>query len=346
MLRREMADEPSLRTRFAREAYVANAIGHPGAVRVLDDGVDDEDVPYIVMELLSGEDYEARRVRKGGRLAVGEVLWLADQTLAVLAAAHDKGIVHRDIKPENLFLTADRRLKVLDFGVARLADQETTQAGTVLGTLAFMPPEQARGASSETGVRSDLWSLGATMFNLLSARMVRDGEDVVQLLRDAGRTKVPSLAAAVEGLPPELVDLVDSALLLDANVRWPTARMMRRAVRVVHATIRHRSQSTIGDGDDEGAVSEPSFGVIATKSIEPPPLSVGVPSEVRIALAPLDPLPRDLANAVTLVAAPAAEQPAEPVVPATAARSPRTAWVAFAAVTLALIVLLALAVGR
>jgi serine/threonine-protein kinase len=306
------------------------------------------------MELLSGEDYEARRVRKGGRLAVQEVLWMADQTLAIIAAAHAKGIVHRDIKPENLFLTADRRLKVLDFGIARLTDQDTTQAGTILGTLAFMPPEQARGASAEIGVKSDLWAVGATMFNLLSGRTVRQGNDAAQLLRDAGRTKVPSLGTVAEGLPPELVDLVDSALLMDANVRWPTAKLMRRAVRVVHATIHHRSESRIGDGDEDGAVSEPSFGVIATRSIEPPPPSVAVASDLRIAIAPLGPLPPDLAGAVTVAEGsvrgtpPTAPAPAIATAPGARvqARISRAAWLAVAAATLVLVALAALAAWR
>jgi serine/threonine-protein kinase len=356
MLRRELADELTMRTRFAREAYVANAIEHEGAVRILDDGVDDDDVPYLVMELLAGEDYEARRLRKGGRLAVGEVLWVADRTLAVIAAAHAKGIVHRDIKPANLFLTSDRRLKVLDFGIARFAGHEgTTKAGSVLGTLAFMAPEQARGASAEVGVKSDLWSVGATMFNLVSGRTVRDGQDLGQLLRDAGQTSVPSLGTVVGGLPPELVDLVDSALRLEANVRWPTAVMMRRAVRVVHANLDHRNRTRAIDDDEDEPVSEPSFGVIATRSIEPPPVSLALGSEARLVISPLAPPPRDLAQAVTLVAEDAAAierpatHPAARTIPSGVTvrmRSTRLAWLAVAALTLALTVLLALVMWR
>jgi serine/threonine protein kinase len=96
-------------------------------------------------------------------------MWIGDHVLAVLTAAHAKGIVHRDIKPENLFLTRDRQLKVLDFGIAHLADHETTRAGTILGTLAYMPPEQAPGEVAEVGVRSDLWSVGATLLMFVMA---------------------------------------------------------------------------------------------------------------------------------------------------------------------------------
>jgi serine/threonine-protein kinase len=280
MLHPDLAHEPEVRARFMREAYVANTIEHAGAVRVFEDGVDDFDVPYLVMELLEGETYEARRVRKGGRLGVDEVLWAADNVLSVLVEAHRKGIVHRDIKPENLFLTTDRRLKVLDFGIARLADRSSTYAGAILGTLAFMPPEQARGAINEVGVQSDLWSVGATMYTLLSGRLVREDGDPRTILRDAGRKEIRSLGEIVPDLPADVVDLVDAALPLDLKLRWPNAKGMRRAVCVVHAAV-HRASSRPpappSDDEDAPSVREPSFGVIGIRSIAPPPSSVFPP---------------------------------------------------------------------
>src|SRR5580704_5934718 len=113
ILHEHLADEPEVRTRFVREGYLANRIDHPGIVRVLGDGEDEQGLPYLVMELLEGETFAARQARKGGVLPVNEVLWLADRTLGVLTKAHAKGILHRDLKPENLFLTRDRKLKVL-----------------------------------------------------------------------------------------------------------------------------------------------------------------------------------------------------------------------------------------
>jgi serine/threonine-protein kinase len=297
VLHPELAAEPTVRARFVREAYVANKIGHAGVVRVIEDGVD-EGLPYLVMELLEGETLEARLARKGGRLPIDEVLWAADRTLQVLAAAHDKGIVHRDIKPENLFLTRDRRLKVLDFGIARLGEsREQTTVGTILGTLAFMPPEQARGDVAAIGVRSDLWSVGATMFNLLSGRLVRDDEDIAKLLREAGQAKVQSLAGVAPGLPRDLIDLVDYALSLEAEARWPTAKTMRRAVRMVHAKIKHDSARAASKEDDDDEVSAPSFGVIATREIDPPPLSVAYNTEqkIKLAVAAGDPSAKDVA---------------------------------------------------
>src|SRR5262249_28072444 len=171
---------------------VGNAVGHPGAVRVLDDDVAEDGAAFLVMELLEGETLYARAKRSGGRLPLREVLALARELCDVLAAAHDKGVVHRDIKPENLFLTTDRVLKVLDFGIARggAARQGgastgdggaqgapvpgATRAGAALGTPAFMPPEQAVGQSREVDARTDLWSAGATIFSLLSGQLVHD----------------------------------------------------------------------------------------------------------------------------------------------------------------------------
>jgi serine/threonine-protein kinase len=284
MLHPELAAEATVRARFVREAYLANQIEHSGVVRVIEDGVDDDGLPFLVMEMLEGETLEARVSRKGGRLPIYEVLWAADRTLRVLEAAHAKGIVHRDVKPENLFLTRDRSLKVLDFGIARLADSgERTRAGTVLGTLAFMAPEQARGDMAAIGVRSDLWSVGATMFTLLSGRLVRDDADIGRLLLAAGQAKVPSLREVAPELPIDLTELVDYALSLEAAARWPNAKTMRRTVRMVYARMKDASEQPTREGDeDEDEISAPSFGLIATRSIEPPPLSVAYDPEGRV----------------------------------------------------------------
>src|SRR5262249_55312239 len=132
--------------RFAREGQLGNVLDHPNTVRVLDHGSTEEGCPYLVLEFLEGESLEERRVRAGGRLDMWETLDFCDQLLAVLEVAHAKNIVHRDIKPSNLFVTKGGILKVLDFGIARLTDDTSatsTKTGQMVGTPAFMPPEQA-----------------------------------------------------------------------------------------------------------------------------------------------------------------------------------------------------------
>ena len=155
MLHPELSIHGDSKQRFLREGYVANSVDHPGAVSVLDDDVADDGAAFIVMELLSGEGVETVWEKRGGKLPADAVLALADQLLAVLEAAHEKEIVHRDLKPANLFLLRDGTLKVLDFGIARLREavasgpSSATQTGALLGTPAFLPPEQAGGRMSE-----------------------------------------------------------------------------------------------------------------------------------------------------------------------------------------------------
>jgi serine/threonine-protein kinase len=179
LLHPELSTHHQVRTRFLREGYVANAVSHEGAVRVSDDDVAEDGAAFLVMELLEGETLEDRRVRSGGRLDEDEVLSVTDQLLDVLIAAHAKGVIHRDIKPDNVFVTRTGQVKVLDFGIARLREvtskSTATVSGATMGTPAFMPPEQARGLWDEVDGRSDLWAVGATMFNLLAGQVVHEG---------------------------------------------------------------------------------------------------------------------------------------------------------------------------
>ena len=236
LLHAEVAMDAEVTARFLREGYVANAVGHPGTVNVLDDDVSEDNAPYLVMELLVGQTLDTLLAMDPDGLAVQEVLGFTDQLLDVLAAAHDKGIVHRDLKPENLFLTSDGRLKVLDFGIARLRELSTplsptaTQAGSVLGTPAFMAPEQALGRWHEVDGRTDIWSVGATAFTLLTGQFVHNAETLQeQLVLSA--TRPARQVRAVNPLVPEaLAQVVDRALSFDRSQRFPNARAMRQAM--------------------------------------------------------------------------------------------------------------------
>ncbi len=184
VLHRDVAISAEVRTRFLREGYAANSVDHPGSVRVLDDDRAEDGSIFLVMELLDGETLDARFERSNRKLGVSEVVTLIVDVLDVLAAAHAKGVVHRDIKPENLFLTREGKVKVLDFGIARLRTASLARAGTArgefFGTPAFMSPEQALGRTDTVDARSDLWSVGATAFTLLSGQYVH-------AVRDLGR---------------------------------------------------------------------------------------------------------------------------------------------------------------
>src|SRR5580692_11039656 len=199
MLHPELSLNADIKTRFLREGYAANSVGHPGTVAVLDDDTAEDGTAFIVMELLEGDSVEGLWERQGGRLPVVTAVAIVDQLLDVLSAAHAKGIIHRDIKPANLFVTRDGSVKVLDFGIARALDDTTgaaqlTGAGVPIGTPAFMAPEQALAQSSQIDAQTDVWAAGATLFAMLSGQPVHAGEVTAQVVVAAATTPARSLA--------------------------------------------------------------------------------------------------------------------------------------------------------
>jgi serine/threonine protein kinase len=242
VLHREWSSDPDVVSRFRREGYIANRVEHPGAVHVLDDDVDEDGSAFLVMELLLGEDLDHRAARTAYKLRADEVLSITVRLLDVLAAAHDRGIIHRDIKPENIFLTQTGEVKVLDFGIAHLGQAEPpcpsiTFEGIPMGTPGFMSPEQARGRWDLVGIQSDLWSVGATMFKLLSGEYVHEETTAAEMLAAIITRAAPSLATVLPGAAPPLVGLVDHALAMKFADRWPDARTMRTAVREAYLAM-------------------------------------------------------------------------------------------------------------
>ncbi len=227
-----LAIEPDLRARFLREGYASNSVGHPGTVRVLDDDTTEDGALFLVMELLDGETLDARWERSHHKLGVREVVTLVSELLDVLAAAHAKGIVHRDIKPENLFLTREGKVKVLDFGVARLREASATRTGSgaVFGTPAFMPPEQALGRVDEVDALSDVWAVGATAFLLLSGRFVHEAATAAEFVVRAATLKAPPLTSVAPEVPGPVAHVIDRALAFDKDDRWASASAMRDAL--------------------------------------------------------------------------------------------------------------------
>jgi len=239
ILHRHRSLDPDIAARFRREGYIANKVAHPNAVKVLDDDVDDDGSVFLVMELLEGSTLRERADSSGGKLGADEVLLVVDQLLDVLAVAHDASIIHRDVKPENVFLTIDGQVKILDFGIARLyepssAGHSDTVAGMPMGSPAFMSPEQARGRWDLVDAQSDVWSVGATMFTLLSGHDVHTEETVPELLASIFTNAAPSLATAVLDCHPALSWVADRALQLRLADRWPDARAMQAAVRAAY----------------------------------------------------------------------------------------------------------------
>src|SRR5437762_2573792 len=166
LLHPEMSEREDVRERFRREAYAANRVQHAGAVQIIDDDVAEDGAAFLVMELLEGESLTARANR--GIVDTNDLLAWVDEILDVLAAYHTENIIHRDLKPDNIFITQDGRVKLLDFGIARVSDvvpnSFKTRTGTAIGTAPYMAPEQALGKIDDIDGRTDLFSIGATMF--------------------------------------------------------------------------------------------------------------------------------------------------------------------------------------
>lgn len=240
ILHREISADDNARQRFLREGYAANRVGHRGAVAADDDGLTEDGVAFLVMELLEGETIEERSQRLGGRLSGREALALMDQALSTLEAAHEQGIVHRDLKPENLFLTREGVVKVLDFGIARMdqaASASPSQTQGVMGTPCYMAPEQARGRWDEVDARTDLWAIGATLFSLLSGRFVHEAETANEVLVLAVTQRARSLGSVAPDVHPAIVAIVDKALAYEREARFQSARELRDALRAADALI-------------------------------------------------------------------------------------------------------------
>lgn len=234
-----------VRKRFLREGFIGNSLGGadavPGVVRVLGSGETPEGLAYLTMEVLQGETLFDRMARTG-TMPPGEVLALADQVLETLAIAHARGVVHRDLKPENIHLGSDGRVRMLDFGIARVVDGLTglpektaTKTGMIMGTATYMAPEQATGLIHDIDGRTDLFGLGATMFRLLSGRQVHGDVTEAMEVIAAATEPAPALASVAPGVPHAVAAVVDRSLAFIKFHRYPNAETMRADVRAVLA---------------------------------------------------------------------------------------------------------------
>ena len=251
-----LASSEDVVARFQREGYIANKVGHPGAVTILDDDTTEDGAPFLVMDRLDGEPLARILDHATDGLAVGQVLSIANEVLDILAAAHAQGITHRDIKPDNVFLTTSGKIMLLDFGIARLREHmfgpttggadltmrvaARTQDGSALGTPQYMPPEQARGRWNEVDAQSDIWSVGAMMFRLLTGKSVRVQRNAAEMLLAAMTERVPSVLT-VGAVPPDVAAIVDKALQFEKRDRWPDAHAMQAAIREVAGRVGERA---------------------------------------------------------------------------------------------------------
>ena len=227
------SSDPERLRRFEQEAQAAGALNHPNILSIYD--VDTHDgAPYVVSELLEGETL--RQQLNGTALPVRKAVDYALQIASGLAAAHAKGIVHRDLKPENLFVTKDGRVKILDFGIAKLVEPRdgseantdlatrkfNTTPGTVMGTVGYMSPEQVRGQRVDH--RSDIFSLGVILYEMLSGKRAFRGESAIETLNAILKEDPPELSESNSQINPTLVRVVMHCLEKSPEQRFQSAR--------------------------------------------------------------------------------------------------------------------------
>jgi serine/threonine-protein kinase len=226
ILHSDLATRTDVLARFAREIELTRTLARSGIVRVIEAATS-----HVFLERLDGESLDARLQRMGGRLPVREVHATLAGALEVMAFAHEKGVVHRDLSPKNLFVSRSAKVFVLDFGVAASPHAATplTRSGQVLGTPAFMAPEQARGDSARATPCTDVWSLGAVAFRLLAGRDVHPARSPnAQVLLHA-TYPAPALASVAAHVPAALAGVIDRALAVEPDGRWQNAGELHEA---------------------------------------------------------------------------------------------------------------------
>ncbi|NOZ77999.1 MAG: protein kinase [Acidobacteria bacterium] len=241
VLPEHLVNDESARKRFYREARVLAQLVHPNIVTIFDVGsveVERETMPYIVMELLHGRSLDVRI--SGGDLGPQEAVRIAMQIARALGAAHRAGIVHRDLKPSNVIVDSSGHVKVLDFGLARLlqpgAASETTltETGIVLGSCAYMSPEQASGDT--IGPPSDVFSFGSLVFEMLTGRRAFEGPTPVTVLEQVAKAKKPAIEEVAPQLPPSLVAIIERCMEKNPERRYADGEELAQDLGTIDAS--------------------------------------------------------------------------------------------------------------
>jgi beta-lactam-binding protein with PASTA domain len=229
--------------RFIGEAKSVARLSHPNIVGVYDQGADGQYL-YLVMEYVPGRTLRAL-LRERGWLPWQEALSVMDPVLAGLAAAHRAGIVHRDVKPENVLITADGRVKVVDFGLARAsAAVGNTRAGMIIGSVSYIAPEQVTGAP--TDARTDVYAAGVVLFEMLTGRVPFSGETPLAVAYAHVNSDVPAVGTLVGGIPPGVEQLVGAATSRDPQLRPPDAEVFLRVTRGLRGIADPADQAVTG----------------------------------------------------------------------------------------------------
>ncbi|MEU2178991.1 Stk1 family PASTA domain-containing Ser/Thr kinase [Nocardia sp. NPDC019219] len=231
----KFAGDPQFLSRFEFEARAVAKLKHPSLVAVYDQGVDG-DHPFLIMELVEGGTLR-ELLRERGPMPPHAVRAVAEPVLAAIGVAHSAGLVHRDIKPENVLISDAGEVKIADFGLVRaVAAANTTSASVILGTAAYLSPEQVTSGSADS--RSDVYSFGLLIFELLTGRVPFTGDTSISVAYQRIENDVPSPSGFISGVPPEFDELVAKATAREPAHRFADANEMAAALRQIGAALR------------------------------------------------------------------------------------------------------------
>lgn len=221
VLRGDLADDEKFVRRFRREAQSASLLNHPNIVQIYDVGEDDGNF-YIVMEFINGQTLK-QLIKKRGKLSVPEVVDIMSQLTDGLAHAHDSYIIHRDIKPQNIMILDDGMVKITDFGIAMAINaSDLTQTNSVMGSVHYLPPEQASGKGST--IKSDIYSLGIMMYEMLAGVMPFRGETAVEIAMKHLKNPMPSITKVNSAVPQSVENIILKATAKNPKNRYNNVR--------------------------------------------------------------------------------------------------------------------------
>jgi len=229
----ELSGDPELIERFRREALAAADLDHPNITRVFDFGEEGEQL-YMAMELLQGSDLKVLVERA----ELGDFVWkvrIMVEVASGMAFVHRRNLVHRDLKPGNIHVTAGGTAKIMDFGLVRLGDSNMTRTGMIMGSPAYMSPEQLKGDKADA--RSDVFALGAVFYELLSGHRAFGGKGITQIMMNVLANQHPPLSQSAPNVPASLRHIVERAMSSDPAQRYQTAGEMHAALEVAQVTL-------------------------------------------------------------------------------------------------------------
>lgn len=242
ILRGDLADDEKFVRRFQREANAASSLKHPNIVEMYDVGEDDGKY-FIVMEYINGKTLKSL-IKKRGVLTLSEVMDIMLQLTSAVACAHDSYIIHRDIKPQNVMILEDGRVKITDFGIAMaLNSNELTQTNSVMGSVHYLPPEQANGSGST--IKSDIYSLGILMFELLTGKLPFKGDNAVEIAIKQMKEPIPSVIDVNPNIPQSVENIILKACAKNPKNRYDSAAEMYEDIKTCLDPLRFEEKRLV-----------------------------------------------------------------------------------------------------